>query len=363
MTTFWKSQSRKWCDFCKCWLSDNKPSIDFHENGKRHKEAVAMRIKESRQKGQEAQAEKAEVADMLRQIERDAVSAMQKDVEQDSSLAAHYNRRLPPPRPAASGGTANAQQFLDLAASARQRRDQHGMAVTVQAAGAAAQPASFAPALPDDIWAEMETENGHVYYYNTRTGESSWTNPADAIAEAAAEAAEAVAKETADGDGDGAKKSGGGWFNDDTEKVPPPPPPPKAGGYNGGGGSGGRNAEYALSKYDRSGAAGSTLQSVAAAAAPPPPASGAAAGSKDVPSDAGVGGWGVVATDKVQAAAAPEKASEPDAVVGADGQEAAIVFAAKATPSLKRPAGEVGAVKMKKRKGNAKARGRITKPG
>lgn len=25
MTTFWKSQSRKWCDFCKCWLSDNKP--------------------------------------------------------------------------------------------------------------------------------------------------------------------------------------------------------------------------------------------------------------------------------------------------------------------------------------------------
>lgn len=43
-----------------------------------------MRIKESRQKGQEAQAEKAEVADMLRQIERDAVSAMQKDVEQDS---------------------------------------------------------------------------------------------------------------------------------------------------------------------------------------------------------------------------------------------------------------------------------------
>jgi hypothetical protein len=25
MTDFWKSNGRKWCDFCKCWLADNKP--------------------------------------------------------------------------------------------------------------------------------------------------------------------------------------------------------------------------------------------------------------------------------------------------------------------------------------------------
>lgn len=22
---YWKSQDRKYCDFCKCWIADNKP--------------------------------------------------------------------------------------------------------------------------------------------------------------------------------------------------------------------------------------------------------------------------------------------------------------------------------------------------
>jgi len=43
---YWKSQSRKFCDFCKCWIADNKPSIDFHEGGKKHKENVSKRLKE-----------------------------------------------------------------------------------------------------------------------------------------------------------------------------------------------------------------------------------------------------------------------------------------------------------------------------
>lgn len=43
---YWKSQGRKFCDFCKCWIADNKPSIDFHEGGKKHKENVGKRLKE-----------------------------------------------------------------------------------------------------------------------------------------------------------------------------------------------------------------------------------------------------------------------------------------------------------------------------
>lgn len=43
---YWKSQGRKFCDFCKCWIADNKPSIDFHEGGKKHKENVSKRLKE-----------------------------------------------------------------------------------------------------------------------------------------------------------------------------------------------------------------------------------------------------------------------------------------------------------------------------
>lgn len=43
---YWKSQARKYCDFCKCWISDNKASVDFHEGGKKHKENVSKRLKE-----------------------------------------------------------------------------------------------------------------------------------------------------------------------------------------------------------------------------------------------------------------------------------------------------------------------------
>lgn len=47
---YWKSQTRKFCDYCKCWLADNKPSIEFHENGKKHKENVEKKLKEIRKK-------------------------------------------------------------------------------------------------------------------------------------------------------------------------------------------------------------------------------------------------------------------------------------------------------------------------
>lgn len=43
---YWKSQGRKFCDFCKCWIADNKPSIEFHEGGRKHKENVQKRLKE-----------------------------------------------------------------------------------------------------------------------------------------------------------------------------------------------------------------------------------------------------------------------------------------------------------------------------
>lgn len=43
---YWKSQGRKFCDFCKCWIADNKPSIEFHEGGKKHKENVSKRLRE-----------------------------------------------------------------------------------------------------------------------------------------------------------------------------------------------------------------------------------------------------------------------------------------------------------------------------
>ncbi|MGH0149687.1 UNVERIFIED_CONTAM: hypothetical protein FKN15_025910, partial [Acipenser sinensis] len=46
-TEYWKSQPKKFCQYCKCWIADNKPSIEFHERGKNHKENVHAKISES----------------------------------------------------------------------------------------------------------------------------------------------------------------------------------------------------------------------------------------------------------------------------------------------------------------------------
>lgn len=27
---YWKSQEKKYCDFCKCWIADNKPVSNFN---------------------------------------------------------------------------------------------------------------------------------------------------------------------------------------------------------------------------------------------------------------------------------------------------------------------------------------------
>eukprot|EP00053_Salpingoeca_punica_P013624 m.123331 g.123331 ORF g.123331 m.123331 type:complete len:66 (-) comp16245_c2_seq1:2408-2605(-) len=50
MADVWKSQPRKFCKFCECWIADNKVSVQFHENGRRHKENVDKRVREARER-------------------------------------------------------------------------------------------------------------------------------------------------------------------------------------------------------------------------------------------------------------------------------------------------------------------------
>lgn len=66
---YWKSNPRKFCDFCKCWIADNKPSVEFHERGKRHKENVQIRLAEMGKKGREDFEAKQNEADFLKSME------------------------------------------------------------------------------------------------------------------------------------------------------------------------------------------------------------------------------------------------------------------------------------------------------
>uniref|UniRef100_A0A3P8Q4T0 Matrin-type domain-containing protein n=1 Tax=Astatotilapia calliptera TaxID=8154 RepID=A0A3P8Q4T0_ASTCA len=75
---YWKSQPRKFCQYCKCWIADNKPSIEFHERGKNHKENVAAKISEkSIQKAKQEERMSKEFAAM----EEAALKAYQEDLK------------------------------------------------------------------------------------------------------------------------------------------------------------------------------------------------------------------------------------------------------------------------------------------
>jgi hypothetical protein len=46
MSEYWKSNAKKYCDYCKVWISDNKASINIHESGKNHKDSVKAKLED-----------------------------------------------------------------------------------------------------------------------------------------------------------------------------------------------------------------------------------------------------------------------------------------------------------------------------
>ncbi|KAK0062221.1 WW domain-binding protein 4 [Biomphalaria pfeifferi] len=100
MSEYWKSVPRKFCDFCKCWITDNKPSVDFHERGKRHQENVELRLKEVRKKSLQKSADDEQLKKDMDKMEKAALEAFKKDLKDNPELAAKYGVSLEPkPQP------------------------------------------------------------------------------------------------------------------------------------------------------------------------------------------------------------------------------------------------------------------------
>ena len=78
MTEYWKSQAKKFCDFCKCWIADNKASVTFHENGKRHQQAVEQRLYEIKRKGAKDERKASAEKRWLEEIEHKAMNDYRK---------------------------------------------------------------------------------------------------------------------------------------------------------------------------------------------------------------------------------------------------------------------------------------------
>ncbi|XP_065354036.1 WW domain-binding protein 4 [Cloeon dipterum] len=90
MTEYWKSTEKKFCDFCKCWIANNRASIDFHERGKRHIGNVEKKIKDVGRKSQKDQKAKDYEARQLKIMEQNAMKSYMNDVYLKSDYSSQF---------------------------------------------------------------------------------------------------------------------------------------------------------------------------------------------------------------------------------------------------------------------------------
>jgi len=86
MTEYWKSNTRKYCEYCKCWFADNRASIDFHEMGKNHKDNVQRKLAEIARQGKVDHENRLQANDFFRQMEEAALSAYKNDISANPDM-------------------------------------------------------------------------------------------------------------------------------------------------------------------------------------------------------------------------------------------------------------------------------------
>ncbi|XP_054003518.1 WW domain-binding protein 4 isoform X2 [Hylaeus anthracinus] len=233
---YWKSQGRKFCDFCKCWIADNKPSIDFHEGGKKHKENVSKRLKEIHKNSTKQAKQNKKIEEDIKKMESAAMAAYLKDVENntrdmtaDRIIEEKKNRvekketpnynRMPPAAPETNprfkGRSQQFSQEIDPCDPTLSRntvehhpRTQHrpenkapGKSKTNKGKGKGKKAhEDDRPAKPvQKLWYEARSPEGYTYYWHIETNESVWEPPTEGymtFAEQEEEAKEQALQET-----------------------------------------------------------------------------------------------------------------------------------------------------------------------
>lgn len=215
MADYWKSQGRKFCDFCKCWIADNKPSIDFHEGGKKHKENVSKRLKEIHKNSAKQAKQNKKIEEDIKKMENAAMAAYLKDVEnntrdmtadriikekmnrvetKDASSANHVPIATPETASRYKGNVYQFPQEIDPCdpLSSRstpaqlprvhQKPDNRsqGKSKAGKGKGKGKKVQEDGPSKPvRKLWYEARSPEGYTYYWHTDTNETSWEPPAE----------------------------------------------------------------------------------------------------------------------------------------------------------------------------------------
>ncbi|XP_025992604.1 WW domain-binding protein 4 [Solenopsis invicta] len=216
MADYWKSQGRKFCDFCKCWIADNKPSIDFHEGGKKHKENVSKRLKEIHKNSAKQAKQNKKFEDDIKKMENAAMAAYLRDVENNTRdmtaqkiMKEKLNRvetketpqncnRMPSAAPeTVPRFKSNNEQFspkvdpcdpttLPKGVPSFPRVQQHGGENRTQGKSKANKGKGKGKKTQEDdrptaavrkLWYEARSPEGYTYYWHIETNESVWEPP------------------------------------------------------------------------------------------------------------------------------------------------------------------------------------------
>lgn len=156
MADYWKSQARKFCDFCKCWIPDNKPSVQFHESGKRHKENVARRISEITKQSAKDQKESVQIDKEMKKMEEQALKAYMKDVEANPDWTSQRLLEEKQRKQEAEQTTTACTKEKELLQNEEQ---------SVKAT--------------EKKWYEAKSDEGYTYYWHIETAESVWEPPTE----------------------------------------------------------------------------------------------------------------------------------------------------------------------------------------
>ncbi|XP_043965985.1 WW domain-binding protein 4 [Gambusia affinis] len=166
MADYWKSQPRKFCQYCKCWIADNKPSIEFHERGKNHKENVAAKISEIKKKSVEKAKKEERMSKEFAAMEEAALKAYEEDL-----------KRMQRGSDGSSSPVRAASQYQPVPLVGVQPKKQQQQQQQKKKKGWKASRKSREGPREMQVWVEGQSDEGQTYYYNTVTGVSQWEKP------------------------------------------------------------------------------------------------------------------------------------------------------------------------------------------